>query len=405
MQRIDDGDLKLLLQPEFLSAEEQSALVSSLQESIPWYRVKYTSERFGNKCETPCWTNYFGGIRGIEPHVPIPPFLQALSEKVAKACDSNPESGMMGTVSFNSVLVRLYLDGNDNIAWHTDGRTFLGPQPTIGSVSVGGTATFQMRRMLKLWQSIAGKSEGGSSSCSVDPTTPRRDFVLRSGALLVMRGETQQHWHHRVPTESGRSPRFNINFRRILPGQHDSARGVQTFYKYCVHGDCTMATAKRWTFREILQQRAPLLAMLGSSGDNGEKRGSRNSNTSSSGTSRVVCDQRKEGAGDQSKGASSTQAAKKRNHTLLRAFAEGQKQKQRRTTEASATKASIVGAAESSANVWTCTSCTFENTPTGRDGEEGPASSADLLWDCCELCDTPRPPSSSAGGKYQTYGA
>jgi alkylated DNA repair dioxygenase AlkB len=404
MQRIDDGDLKLLLQPEFLSAEEQSALVSSLQESIPWYRVKYTSERFGNKCETPCWTNYFGGIRGIEPHVPIPPFLQALSEKVAKACDSNPESGMMGTVSFNSVLVRLYLDGNDNIAWHTDGRTFLGPQPTIGSVSVGGTATFQMRRMLKLWQSIAGKSEGGSSSCSVDPTTPRRDFVLRSGALLVMRGETQQHWHHRVPTESGRSPRFNINFRRILPGQHDSARGVQTFYKYCVHGDCTMATAKRWTFREILQQRAPLLAMLGSS-DNGEKRGSRNSNTSSSGTSRVVCDQRKEGAGDQSKGASSTQAAKKRNHTLLRAFAEGQKQKQRRTTEASATKASIVGAAESSANVWTCTSCTFENTPTGRDGEEGPASSADLLWDCCELCDTPRPPSSSAGGKYQTYGA
>jgi alkylated DNA repair dioxygenase AlkB len=59
-------------------------------------------------------------------------------QKVSKACNGAP---------FNAVLVRLYFDGNDNITWHTDGRTFLGSQPVIASLSLGAKAKFQMRYM------------------------------------------------------------------------------------------------------------------------------------------------------------------------------------------------------------------------------------------------------------------
>ena len=148
---IDDGDLHIIIKSNFLCADEERALLSELQ-AISYYRVKYKSERFGNECETPCWTNYFGGIPQIKdcPFVAIPPFLQKLSDRVATLCNASANTSESPVV-FNSVLVRFYLDGNDNIAWHTDGRTFLGPCPTIGSLSLGGSARFQLRRMNEVW--------------------------------------------------------------------------------------------------------------------------------------------------------------------------------------------------------------------------------------------------------------
>jgi hypothetical protein len=47
----------------------------------------------------------------------------------------------------------------------------------------------------------------------VDHSCPRRDFELMNGDLLVMRRNTQEHWHHRVPKAKARRPRININFR------------------------------------------------------------------------------------------------------------------------------------------------------------------------------------------------
>eukprot|EP00961_Rhodomonas_salina_P192486 2597717-Rhodomonas_salina.9 len=101
MEAIDEGDLSLLLVRKFLSGEQECAALRGLQ-ALPWFRVKYESHRFGNACETPCWTNYFGGVHGIEPWQPIPEFLQALADEVRSACGKE-------TPKFNSVLVRLYL--------------------------------------------------------------------------------------------------------------------------------------------------------------------------------------------------------------------------------------------------------------------------------------------------------
>lgn len=47
---------------------------------------------------------------------------------------------------FNSMLGNLYRDGHDSVAWHSDDEKSLGPDPTIASVSLGDTRTFQMRK-------------------------------------------------------------------------------------------------------------------------------------------------------------------------------------------------------------------------------------------------------------------
>jgi len=46
-------------------------------------------------------------------------------------------------VGFNSVLVNLYRDGADSVAWHSDNEPELGIEPTIASLSLGTTRRFR----------------------------------------------------------------------------------------------------------------------------------------------------------------------------------------------------------------------------------------------------------------------
>jgi len=208
-----------------------------------WFRVKYKSGRFGKQCETPCWTTFYGGRTEYEPYEPVPGWLQPLVDEVSR--DLNMP------VPFNAMLLRLYFDGNDEIAWHTDGRTFLGNAPTIASLSFGANATFEMRRMNNVWPPL----DGSAGDC-IDRTTPQRNFVVEDGDMLVMLGATQKHWHHRVPKEKGRMPRLNINFRMILGGP-DAERGQQTYYKYMVHGD--EQSPRSLSYEDIMKMRGGMM--------------------------------------------------------------------------------------------------------------------------------------------------
>ena len=249
METIADAEkgLRLKLYRGYLDAEGRAAWWDVLMRHVPWHRVMYKSSRFGKQCETPCWTCFYGGFDTFAPYVPVPAWLQPLVEQV---------SGELG-VPFNAILLRLYLNGADEIAWHTDGRTFLGDEPTIGSLSLGATARFQMRRMRNVWPVLGGGDDG------VDHTTPPREFALGDGDLIVMHGPTQKHWHHRVPKASSRRPRININFRYILPGTPDAERGQATYYKYMVHGDAA-PDAAGLAFDEILRRSGSLLTFAAS---------------------------------------------------------------------------------------------------------------------------------------------
>ncbi|GMH94183.1 hypothetical protein TL16_g12832 [Triparma laevis f. inornata] len=258
---IDDDSKNLRLrvygpyEPANLSLSE---VEQNIKDHMTWYRVKYSSGRFNNECETPCYTNYFGGVAQTSksgeklPYQEIPGYLKPLTQKVSDLCG----------VQFNSFLVRLYFNGKDNIAHHTDGRTFLGEIPTIASLSLGATATFELKRMNNVWPD-SGTPDGGE-----DKSTPHLGFKCKDRTLLIMEGDTQDHWHHRVPQES-RGPRININFRYIVPTSSNNdvdTEGQKKYYKYMVYGDYREEWESRkidsWSFDDLMKLKGGVMSMF-----------------------------------------------------------------------------------------------------------------------------------------------
>ena len=99
-------------------------------------------------------------------------------------------------VSFNSVLMNWYRDGDDYISWHADAEPELGKNPVIGSVNFGATRRFLLRRF--------------------DDNKEKIEIPLKHGTFLLMRGETQHFWQHSVPKEAKvNENRLNLTFRII----------------------------------------------------------------------------------------------------------------------------------------------------------------------------------------------
>ena len=151
---------------------------------------------FGKQVTIPRLTAWYGDpdssyrYSGID-NSPLPwtPALEGVRDRVgALACEE-----------FNSVLLNLYRDGADGVAWHSDDERELGLEPVIGSLSLGATRRFHLR-----------PKDGSAGTLSID---------LAHGDLLVMRGSTQQAWLHQVPkTRRKVGQRINLTFRRVLGG-------------------------------------------------------------------------------------------------------------------------------------------------------------------------------------------
>lgn len=99
-------------------------------------------------------------------------------------------------VSFNSVLLNWYRDGDDYLNWHSDDEKELGINPVIASVNFGETRDFIIR-----------KNDNNSEKITIP---------LEHGTMLVMRGEMQHFWQHCVPKRKKiNGSRFNLTFRII----------------------------------------------------------------------------------------------------------------------------------------------------------------------------------------------
>jgi alkylated DNA repair dioxygenase AlkB len=82
------------------------------------------------------------------------------------------------------------------MAWHSDAEKDLKKNGAIASVSLGAERKF------------AFKHKRTSEKVSV---------LLEHGSLLIMKGETQTFWLHRLPpTTKIRSARINLTFRTIV---------------------------------------------------------------------------------------------------------------------------------------------------------------------------------------------
>ena len=97
--------------------------------------------------------------------------------------------------SFNACLLNLYHTGSEGMGWHSDDERDLVHNGAIASVSLGASRKF------------AFKHRKNKETVSLE---------LEHGSLLVMRGETQRHWLHRLPpTRKVDTPRINLTFRQI----------------------------------------------------------------------------------------------------------------------------------------------------------------------------------------------
>ena len=98
--------------------------------------------------------------------------------------------------TYNSCLLNLYHDGTEGMAWHSDGEKDLKKNGAIASLSFGAERKFAFKHK---------------------ETKQKVDLVLEHGSLLVMKGETQTNWLHRLPpTKKIHKPRINLTFRTIV---------------------------------------------------------------------------------------------------------------------------------------------------------------------------------------------
>ena len=181
-----------LLLYERLEVDDQ-LLLAELIRDTRWSREWITL--FGKTHPQPRLVAYYGdaGARYTYSgtrHEPLPwtPRLQQLRQLIESRCGAR----------FNSVLLNYYRDGRDSMGMHADDEPELGEQPTIASFSLGA------ERKLHFQPRVKHAQENVS-------------FILPSGSLLIMRGDTQRNWKHGVhKLRRPCGPRLNLTFRQIL---------------------------------------------------------------------------------------------------------------------------------------------------------------------------------------------
>lgn len=178
--------------PDWLPAAEADAILSRLIDEVAWRQD--TMGTPGGRVALPRLTAWQGepdavyvysGIRN-DPQ-PWTPAVAQLRSAVEEVCGTR----------FNSVLLNRYRSGADSMGWHADRERELGPQPVIASVSLGAARRFDLRH---------------------NKTGATESFSLKGGSLLVMKGDTQAQWRHRVPKEPRvAGERVNLTFRWVAP--------------------------------------------------------------------------------------------------------------------------------------------------------------------------------------------
>lgn len=191
-------DLGIAVYRNHIATPQADQYFGELMAAVPWRHDEIVM--YGRKVPVPRLEAWYGdhdsnySYSGIAMHTePWTPLLSGIRDDMQRL------AGGVGTEPFNSVLVNLYRDGNDGVAWHADDEPELGVEPVIASVSLGASRKFQLRRR--------------------DDTSERREIELHHGDVVLMFGLTQALWLHQVPKTSRRvGPRINLTFRTIRRG-------------------------------------------------------------------------------------------------------------------------------------------------------------------------------------------
>ncbi len=190
-EQLSMPDAEVYLDRECFTSAESDSLLSDLTANIAW---EQKAIRFmGKQVMQPRLIAWYGdegksySYSGLTVHpLAWTPALINMKARVEAAAG----------VTFNSVLLNQYRDGQDSVGWHSDDEPELGTNPVIASISLGAARNFQFKHK----------------------TTPdlKVTIELTHGSLLLMRGTTQHFWKHQIPkTKKELGSRINLTFRVI----------------------------------------------------------------------------------------------------------------------------------------------------------------------------------------------
>ena len=186
----DLPDTELILIDNFFSKQESDHYYELLLQETKWR--EYEMKIFDKTLTAPrmiAWFEDKDNSGTNDNHTQWPRELLAIRKRVENEVGLN----------FNAVLLNLYRNGKDGVAWHSDKEHNTGQNPIIASVTFGETRLFRLRHKF-------------------NKDLPQVEIPLHHGSFLLMAGTTNSFWQHQVPkTAREVLPRINLTFRRVYP--------------------------------------------------------------------------------------------------------------------------------------------------------------------------------------------
>ncbi|OXV07600.1 hypothetical protein Egran_04634 [Elaphomyces granulatus] len=264
--------------PNFLAPAEANALLEELLEESKTFE-RYTFQLFQNTVQSPHTSAFF--VANLDDHRrrrsgnneyvyngtfrsdvrPLTPCMRAVSEKVQRAVNEEVRKRIRTHYPGgrklryqqspqdwvpNVAVVNCYNGPSESVGYHSDELTYLGPRAIIGSLSLGVSREFRVRRVVArddVTETTAGAADDQYDGREKTPSHQIGDLSSSSGkhpdvastaadsqgqisihlphnSLLVMHAEMQEEWKHSIPAVQTIEPhpvsgnrRINITYR------------------------------------------------------------------------------------------------------------------------------------------------------------------------------------------------
>ncbi len=185
----EDGEV--LYFDNVISRRESERFFENLMEEVSWKNDEVIM--FGKRIITSRKTAWYGDH----------PFSYTYSKVPREALPWTPHLFELKQIveqvsaeTYNSCLLNLYHSGEEGMGWHSDDEKELLKNGAIASVSLGADRKFVFKHR---------------------QNAQKVEVSLQNGSLLLMKGETQTHWVHRLPpSKKVAKPRINLTFRTIV---------------------------------------------------------------------------------------------------------------------------------------------------------------------------------------------
>ncbi len=178
-------DCDLMLIDNFFTKEESDVFYENLLLRTNWF--EYEMPMYDKVVVAPRMVAWFEDKIDTDSQIP---------ELTPDLCSIRNRVELETNIKFNAVLLNLYRNGKDGVAWHSDKTKSSNKNMIIASVTFGETRMFRLRHKFR-------------------KDLPQVEIPLHHGSFLLMAGTTNSFWEHQIPkTSKNILPRINLTFRK-----------------------------------------------------------------------------------------------------------------------------------------------------------------------------------------------